>query len=315
MADNKGTYRASKVKSFLFFLLLALIFWILAKFSTETTALVYANISYENIPENVSVASESTDKLSFDVLTNGFQALSYKFQEPSIAVDISRYFQEGDSIIVLENADLVKLIANQLDNGTGINNLSSNSLRVVLDRLESSKVPIKLAGEINYKEGYRNVGAIQIVPDSVLLMGPILKLQQISYIQTETFDLNNIADRIEQKIKLKLPEDNELSLGTHEVDLQVEVEEFTQKQFAIPVELINAPADIEIRLLPSEIVVSFNVAMSQFNSVSANDFRILCDYKNRNEEESVLVPKLESFPMDLNDIDLATKKVEYLIFK
>ncbi|MDC8004964.1 hypothetical protein POV27_12955 [Aureisphaera galaxeae] len=315
MAENRNTYKTSKVKSFLFFLLLAMIFWILAKFSTETTALVYANILYDNVPEHISVTKEGSDKLSFEVETNGFQALSYGFKQPSISIDISRYYKEGDTVVVLENADLVQLIATQLDNSSGINNLSSNSLRVSLDRLEMRKVAVKSMVEIQYKEGYRNLGALQIQPDSVLLVGPLQKLEKIDFIETENEVVKNASDRIEKKIKLKVPEDPELSIKTDEVSISAAVEEFTQKQFPISVQLINAPRDVEVKLLPSEINVSFNVAMSRFNSVSPNDFRLVCDYRNRNEAESFLIPSLETYPNDLYDVEVATKRVEYLIFK
>ncbi|MBX2829505.1 MAG: hypothetical protein KTR22_15175 [Flavobacteriaceae bacterium] len=315
MTENRKTYKASKVKSFLFFLLLAMIFWILAKFSTETSALVEANVFYDNVPENVSVIPESTDKLSFVMKTNGFQALSYEFKQPSIHIDISRYFEEGDTLIELRNTDLVKLISSQLDNSAGISNLSTDTWRVMLDRLETRKVPVKLAAEIKYKEGYRNLGAITIKPDSIVLMGPLMKLQQITHVETENVVIKNASDKIERNVALQFPIDTDVSSKTQEVSVMIEVEEFTQKEFQVPVQLENAPLDMEVKLLPSEITVSFNVAMSQFNAVSSGDFKLVCDYNKRNEAESYLVPVLEAHPNHLYDLELATKRVEYLIFK
>ncbi len=315
MPTPTRTYKTSKVKSFLFFLLLAMIFWILAKFSKETTALVYANVGFDNAPENISVASSSSEKLSFELTTNGFEALSYKFNEPSIVIDVSRFYKEGDSVIVLENADLIKLISSQLDNASGINNLSQNSWTVFLDRLETRKVPVQLVTEINYKEGYRNLGPIAIQPDSVTIVGPLQKIKGIMAINTEKIEEKNASDRIERKIKLQLPDDAEISVKTTEVDVLIEVEEFTQKQFLVPISLINAPLDTEVKLLPNEIMVTFDVAMSQFNAISPSDFKLVCDYRERNEDESYLWPVMERYPEDLYNMELATKRVEYLIFK
>lgn len=292
-----------------------MIFWILAKFSKETTTLIYANVNFENLPEGTSVASKNSEKLSFEMQTNGFKALSYSFNDPSISIDLSKYYKEGDSVVVIEKVDLVKLIASQLDNGTGINNLSSSPFIISLDRLETRRVPVKLMAEIQYREGYRSLGNITVKPDSVTVIGPSNKIGPISYIETKLLSVKNASEQIDEKLTLVPPEDKEVSINLTEVTILVEVEEFTQKQFKIPIDLINVPQEVEVRLLPDEIAISFDIAMSHFNAVSKSDFKLVCDYKKRNEEESFLLPVLKEFPKDLYNVELATKRVEYLIFK
>ena len=56
---SKGFFKKHKnlkVKRFLFFLLLAAIFWVLTKFSREFTATMVAKIQYENVPENAALS-------------------------------------------------------------------------------------------------------------------------------------------------------------------------------------------------------------------------------------------------------------------
>lgn len=315
MTGQTRKYRTLKLKTFLLFLLLALLIWVLTKFSKESIATISTNLAYINLPSTVSVSPDTPQDLEFDISANGFQFLSYKLKVPTIDIDISKYYEEGDTLILISNSELNKVITSQLDNYTRVIHISLDVLRVDLDPIVSKKVVVQFISEIEYKEGYKSLGKVILKPDSVEVSGPSEILDSIQSIITETFVIKEVSESINVNLILQNPKNSILVLSNETTELQLIVEEFTQKHLTIPVEVMNIPSDIELRLLPESIEVSFEVSLSEFNRISEKDFRLVCDYAARSSEENFMIPKLLIIPEGLYHIELKTKKIEYLIFK
>jgi len=315
MTGQKKKYKTSKIKSFLFFLLLALVFWVLTKFSEQSTAAINANLAFTNLPGSVSISPKTPSDIEFDISANGFEFLSYNINAPQIDIDVSKYYKEGDTLISISSSELDKIIMAHFGNDTRVSNLSISTLVVPLDVVVSKKVPIKLISEISYKEGYKAVGEPFLKPDSVVISGPSVSVNGVDSIISETYTSKDASETLESVIGLHLDENSDISISEETVSLRIIVEEFAQKRMNLPVEVINVPQDIQLKLLPENIVISFDVSVNQFNSISENDFKIVCDYALRSSGENILVPKLVDQPEGLYHIEWSTKKVEYLIFK
>ena len=315
MTGQRQKYRTSKIKSFLFFLLLALVFWILTKFSEESRAIVNSNLAFTNLPASVSISPKTANEIAFDISANGFQLLSYKLKAPTIDIDVSRYYKEGDTVVLISDSELSKIISAQLDNNTRVTNLSLDELNVHLDVIVSKKVPVHLVSEFTFKEGYKLVGSVVLKPDSIIVSGPSADVEKVGGISTETYIKKNISENTNGSVGLLFPENTLLSLSESTITLQMEVEEFTQKRITLPVEVINVPADVKIKLMTESVMISFDVSVSRFNDISERDFRIVCDYATKSSKEPIMVPKLMEQPEGLHHIEWSTKKIEYLIFK
>ncbi|MEL6811919.1 MAG: hypothetical protein AAFP76_11335 [Bacteroidota bacterium] len=315
MTGQKRKYKTSKLKTFLFFLLLALVFWTLTKLSKESTATINTYLAYTNLPSMVSVSKDSAKEISFDLSANGFALLSYKLKEPTLEIDVSKYYVEGDTLVKISNVDLEKIISGQLDNNSEVSNLSFNGLEIGLDVIVSKKVPVEFMSELGFKNGYKLVKAPELSPDSVLVSGPSEAVMAVNVIRSDVFVAKNISDHREEELRLIPPANNEITLSEETVAVLLTVEEFTQKQITLPVEMVNPPKDVTIKLIPETISVSFDVSVSRFNSISANDFRVVCDYRSKSSAENIMVPKLIVQPEGLYRTELSTKKIEYLIFK
>ena len=315
MTGQKKKYKTSKIKSFLFFLLLALVFWMLTKFSEETTDTIHANLAFTNLPSSVSISPKTASDIEFDISANGFEFLSHKINAPQINIDVSKFYKDGDTLISISSSELNKIIMAHFGNDTRVTNLSMSTLEVPLDVVVSKKVPVQLVSDISYKEGYKAVGAPILKPDSVVVSGPSASVYKIESISSEIVTGKDVSETLESVVGLHLDENTDLSISEETVSLQIIVEEFAQKRMNLPVEVINVPPDIQLKLLPENIIISFDVSVNQFNSISENDFKIVCDYALRSSGENILVPKLVNQPEGLYHIEWSTKKVEYLIFK
>ena len=81
--------RNQKIRSFLFFLLLATTIWFLTKFSKPLVAEFQLNLEYSNLPEQTLVSPDAPQKLLITVNANGFKLLTEFFRDKSLVLDLS----------------------------------------------------------------------------------------------------------------------------------------------------------------------------------------------------------------------------------
>lgn len=315
MTQAKRSYRTSKARMFLLFLALASIIWVLAKFSKESTASVTAGLAYINAPDTISVAADTPRKVSFDITGNGFQFLSYKLKQPFVEIDLSAIYQPGTDQVLISNSDLAKLITEQLDNKTLVRNVTGNDLVISLDMMATKKVPVRINERLNFADGFRVDGKIGILPDSIVLTGPSKLLETFTQVGTEALVGSDLAEDLQTTLQINVKNTDKIRYSTQEVTVMVSIKEFTQKTLAVPIQLINVPADASVQLIPDKAEVRFEIAVERYQTVNELDFEVRCDFSKKHGETAYLVPELVRSPEGLQQVDLITAKLEYLIFE
>ena len=308
-------FKNARIKAFFFFLLLATVFWILTKFSRQYTAIAKANIHYLNIPDATQITDDNIKEIEFDLTTNGFEFLYYNLKNPSIDIDLSRYYVEGEKSIIISKIELAKVISAQLGTILNVQDLSNSQLSVSLDAIISKKVPVVAKTKFTFKDGFRIVDSLKIKPDSVIVAGPSAFLEEINFIETAEISNDNLDKNLSLTISLLTHENNKVSILPQEVDVIVEVAEFSQKEMIIPIDLINVPQGTVVKLIPNTVSVSYNVSIEDFKEITAEDFKLVCDFNDRNVDEDFIMLKLDGSPAGIYNIEFSTKKIDYLIFK
>lgn len=308
-------YNTGKIKKFLFFLFLAILFWVLTKFSREYTATVDATIIYKSIPNETLLTENNPEELSFDLTTNGFEFLYYKLKNPTVTIQISDYYQKGNKTVTLSDAQLTSLISSQLDKNLTVKNLSIDTLKINLELLVSKKVPVFSKAEIDYREGFMSLETLQIKPDSVQVSGPLEVINAIDSIPTISKKYTGIDSNFSETIKIETPDATSVSITPETVSISLNVQEFTQKEITLPIQIINLPPETIVKLIPKVTKVTFNVPIKSYNTISEKDFRITCDFSKRNRTENFMLIQFSKKPDGIRDIELKDKKIDFLIFK
>lgn len=315
MEASKHSRKNLKPKRFLAFLGLAILFWILTKFSKEYTATVDAQFAYENVPEEAVLAAQNEENVSFDMMGNGFEFLLYKLKTPTVTIDVAEYYDTNGKSATVPNAELSRIITTQLKRKLAVQNISLNMLVIPLTQVVSKKVAIRAVTELGYKQGYKLVDKIIIQPDSVVISAPEELLKDISEVNTVLYTASEVDSKIEGEVALDFTAENNQSISVKKVRIIANVEEFTQKQLTIPVGIENLPVGTTLKLLPDNITISFDVSIKRFNSITEEDFRVYCDYASRNVAENFMLPILASKPEGLLNIEMSERKIDYLVFK
>ncbi|MDT0555154.1 CdaR family protein [Patiriisocius hiemis] len=314
MQKAKRNYRATKLKSFFFFLLLAVVLWLLTKFSQEQTVSLITQVRYTNIPVSSQLSENNISKLSFDATTNGFEFLMLSLKNPSVEISITDYLSDEDSLVSIDQSELKQIIQNQIGKNLEVKNLSVSSIDVLLNALVSKEVPVALDNQVSFKKGFKTIQEVTITPNKVIVVGPNELLTTIDSIKTKPFKLNNVNSSFSEEVLLINPNPN-LKLETYKVVVAATVEEFTAHNITVPIDIRNAPPDKKIKLIPENIKISFVVSMSNFNSISKSDFSIICDFNTADKNQSFLIPEIAKSPEGISNIELSHNKINYLIFK
>jgi len=315
MAEQKKSFRSIKINMFFFFLLLAIIFWALTKFSKENAAKIEANLEYTNLPENYLLDEKNAASITFDITTSGFDFLVYKIKQPTVIIDVSKYFNNTNKQAVLPGDNLKEEIGEQINYSGTIRNLSKNELSIVLQGVQSKKIPVKVHAVITYKQGFKKVDSLMAFPDSIRIAGPKKLLDSVESIVTKELVLQNVDESISSKVALEELPFAELNSKTKDVVVKQTVKEFAQKKLMLSIKLINIPTETTLKIIPEKVEITFIVPIEKFAAINAQDFEVVCDYKQRNTEENFLTPTLVSAPKEAKNIEILTKKIDFLIFK
>ncbi|RDK86869.1 YbbR-like domain-containing protein [Marinirhabdus gelatinilytica] len=316
MAASIKTFKSIKINTFFVFLLLAIVFWGLTKFSKDNTAKIKATFTYQNIPVNYLLEEGNPQEITFDITSNGFDILLYKLKSPSVEIDVAKYFDDTTGSAQINSEDLKDEITKQLNyKGASIRNLSNNSIAIKLEGIQTKKIPVRPQARILYKNGFNAVDSLRTRPDSVIVSGPSILLDSINGIATKEIILENVDKPIKNSVALVSLPNSSLTLHTETVTLHQDVQEFAQKKVSLPITLKNLPASATIKLIPERIQVTFVVPIENFGLVTESDFEVLCDFEERNSEENFLTPVLSKKPPYARNIQLSPQKIDFLIFK
>lgn len=308
-------YLNPKIKRFLVFLLLASLLWVLTKFGRDFSASIEAGIAYSNLPETAVLAENVPERLNFDLTANGFEILFYKFKKPVIEIDVESFYTKGIDSFSVQKNDLIQKLEIQFNKYYEIRNLKPDPLIVNLDPIVLKNIPVIADVEIEFKKGYRAVSDYIVDPAEVTISGPKGLMQNIDSIYTVHRTFKKVDGSIVENMALQSPSDEIVAITPEEVLFQWDVSEFSEGQFQLPVEVINLPPGMKLKLVPSTLTVTFDMDIAHFKDISADNFRVVCDYSKRNKDDNFMIPQIIKQPKEALNVSVNPKKIEFYVFK
>ncbi len=311
--NRKKRVKNGKIKMLFFFLLITSFMWLLTKFSNEFTSTIEANIEFSEIPSDKVISESSATSIAFDHTSSGFDFLTYRLKKPIISIPLTNYSKDGT--IVLSQNDLTRIINSSLKTNVSVKNVSLESLNIKLDSIITKELPIYPIIDLSFQKGFKAVREIEITPDRIEVSGASTILNELNSLQTKSIELEDLNATTTGELELDTSVFPTLTVSENTITYTVTIEEFTQKEILVPIEVENLPLETTLKLIPEEISVMFDVSLSKFNLINKSEFRVVCDYEKRNEEQNFMIPQLISFSDEVQNVTLSSHKVKYLIFK
>ena len=77
--------------------------------------------------------------------------------------------------------------------------------------------------------------------------------------------------------------------------------------------LKNQPSELNVKLFPAKVKVTFLVGLSRFQEMHSEDFKFSVSYSEIKDGKQRLKINTESIPAYLYDLKISPEEIEYLI--
>jgi hypothetical protein len=302
-----------KLRVFGLFFLLSFSILLLTKLSQDYTHTVKFAIDKINIPEEQVIIGDSSHYLEITLKTYGFKLARYLLTTPEVEVDFLT-LEMAKSQYVWTDRKQHASIVNQFDRNVEIIAINPDTLYFKYDVNFVKTVPIIIKSQLNYAVGFDLLDNLASKPDSVKIIGPKVLIDTITHINTEVLDLKELNAPIAQKVNLELPLKNQQIIYSHQsTKVIANIVKFTEGTLEIPIEVVNVPKNVKLSYFPKTVKLIFYTSLKNFKTISAQDFRIECDFKATDNTSGFLKPKIVGQPNTIKNARLSTDNVEYII--
>jgi hypothetical protein len=302
-------------KTFLSFVLAAVIIWLLITLSKEYTTTISFPISYSEISQNKLLLSARTNALEVVVNSNGFKILKTRFNTKEIKIKANTLIKKkGTKYYVLVKSQKQR-IKKQLPSGVRLQEIIKDTLFLDVGSLVTKKLAVKANIKIKYHIGYDLSEEISLKPDSILVSGPENYISEIKNIALVPIVLEDVKADFTRKIAIQIPPGiKNLKFETKEITISGKIEKFTEGTLNIPYKITNLPKGITLNILEKKIQVTYIVGLSNFNKIDENSFQIECDYTvSKTDNLGYLIPKLVRKPFEVKSYKMIPNEINFLI--
>ena len=100
------------------------------------------------------------------------------------------------------------------------------------------------------------------------------------------------------------------------MNISAEVEKFTEKEILLPVEIINAPKELNYNFFPKKIVVKVFIPLKEFNTLNTTDYKLICDFSQyKGGSQSTLFAELVNKPSYVKTSRIIDNKLEFIFLE
>ena len=285
--------------------------WLVVTLSERHVHSVTFRIEWQGVDTARYVVTHADTSVTFDVLSNGFLAISRERLSRRYPLQIDARRNK-----MLTGEACSEALRNQFSL-PGIHGITCREQQVSIrlaSRCVKGFVP-KLKGlDVTFADPYALYGTIQVEPDTVWLYGSDSSLAQIDYVETLPETLANVRETHTYQLPLNPVWQNypDVRSSASEVSVTVPTARFTETEFTLPLTLVGAPEGLRAHLYPSQVKVSLWVAEQDMARLSKEQFRTHVIYDPMADAWKVVVV---SFPSYVRIREIVPSSVRYVIIR
>lgn len=299
--------------TFLFFLLIAALFWLEQTLDREYEIDVKVPLKLKNVPENIVVTSEFPEELVVTLRDKGNTLLNYQLTKRfyPINIDFAEHQNRRHHVSLLSNT-YSKAITAQLTNTTVVAAIQPDTIDYYYSEGKSKKVPVRLQGRVTPGQQYYISDTI-FNPSQVTVYAPQGALDTIKVAYTKYFEETQIEDTLRRQIELI--SSRGVKFVPDVVELVLPVDIYTEKSVEVPIEGVNFPAGKTLRAFPSKVKVTFHVGLTKYLDIKPEDFRVLVSYEElrKLEDGEKYQVKLKKQPQGISQVRIYPAQIDFLI--
>lgn len=299
---------------FLFFLLVAFVFWYLMTMSNEYEMKYTPKLALKNIPENIKVVSPLPKNIEVTLKDKGDKLIEFKVRGKlkEIDIDYHQFSPNAMGHAAIFGTELNRLIVSQLPPSTQVTGMSHDTLHYYVASSRGVKVPVQINGRIK-ADNQHEIQRISIEPDSVVVYAPITYLDSLTAVHVVGVDYVELSDSLSQTLTL-MPKNRSVLYEPSEVQLHVAVSPYVTKSLELPIVGYLFPYEISLRTFPSKARVSFRVSLEDFDKITEKDLTLQVHYTQiQNNTSGKVAPHIANMPSNISNVKIDPSEVDYLL--
>ena len=296
---------------FVFFLVLSASFWLFLTLNDEYEKDFYVPVKLIGVPDNVVITTDLPKSFKVVVQDKGSQLLNYQYKGlPTLYVDFRNYDRNSGHVGV-PISDLTKVLLQKLMPTTRLVSAKPDRLEYYFNNGLNVKLPVVLKSNLKPEKLY-GISSVQVVPDSVTVYALREQLDTMQSVSTVPLVMTNLSANQDLRVNLAKVRGAKCDPGS--VRVCINVDQMTEKTVDVPVKWVNFPASKTLRTFPSKVKIIFQVGMSMYRKINAEDFTLVVNYEDLLKETDGNVHLyLKSIPVGVSHVRIVPNQVDFLI--
>lgn len=304
--------------TYLICVVIASILWFLNALNKDYSAELSYPVKYINFPEGKYSVIKLPSQLQLEVKAKGFALLGHHIKTSFLPITFnvstySHHLKNKDGIYeyILNTNDIKDKIGSQLS--SGIKLLSVNPEEIIFRFADARQKKVAVKPDVRYtlKRQYI-LNRISASPDSVWVSGPAPVIDTLRYVTTEPLNFKEVGREVSRSVHLApLPE---CSVQDQNINVTLEVEQFTEAKRTLPIVAERVPESMNMRLFPPTVNISYEVGLSKYDQVKDSDFVIAVVYP-KDTNTPFLEVQVRKAPAFITNLTYTPQKVEYILEK
>lgn len=298
---------------FLFFCFVAGGFWLLQTLNNDYETEFSVPVRLKGVPNDIVITSEPPSEVHIRIKDKGTVLLNYMLGKSfyPISLDYADYKEADAHHVYVLSSQLEKKLMSQLNPSTQLLSVKPDTLDYIYAPGMSKRVPVRLRGEVHAARQYYLSDTL-FTPDSVLVYAPSDVLDTIQAVYTCVVKQHEIADTL--KLQVPLEGKKGVKYVPAAVGVEFPVDIYTEKSVEVPLQGVNFPAGKVLRAFPSKVKITFQIGLSRFRSVSADDFHLTVSYEELLQlGMDKYTVRLKHLPDGVSQVRFSPEQVDFLI--
>jgi len=303
-----------RASAFITCLVLALCAWIVVTLSNSYNYSVKEILTFKNAPLKRAFHSLQSDTVNVTVKGSGWQMLLSRINEQNhiIKVDLSKLDSEAYVVLSAQLAEINSEKA--LDNQ--ITAITPDTLYFDFTNRSVRRVPVQLVKSVKYRQQYTQSGDVIIKPAYVTISGPSNRIDKIKYWRTDSLSLKNIGENVSTQINLEASAEGNISIYPKTVQVNIPVDEFTEKTLELPVKLVGNVDFFNVKVFPQKVKVTFTTSLNRYADIDEEFFEAQADLNLwRVYGYNTLPVKVTRLPAYCKIVNVEPRNIDFIVKK
>ncbi len=297
-----------KIYIFIAALIFSAVFWGSISLSDSYYTTLEVSLKLVDFPDGYTSGSKLPEQVSIKLKGEGWKLVSFNIGAES------EYLVSAEADSGMKFVNLYNYLADNrwIPSGTEVIDIKPDTVVFFVERVASKKVPVLVDLNLEFKPGYGLASDILIVPDSVIVSGPVSVMKELNTITAEKKSLLSVDTK--KNVQLPLPKTAGLTYSINLITAELDVQRVVDKQFEnITVEVLDVPQNISVVLLPGKIDCSVRGGVNILGNLNENQFKAYLFYSDIvNDTAGSLIPHIQ-LPRNTSLMFIKPERVRYII--